>query len=48
VLHAVLTDVEVKPVRVVRPRTARTVKAAVLVIHQKQRPKALQRLARTL
>jgi hypothetical protein len=48
VLDAVLTDVEVKPVRVVRPRAARTVEAAVLVIHHEQRAKALHRLPRPL
>src|SRR5205085_8818086 len=44
VLDAVLADVEVEPVRVVRPGAARTVEAAVLVVHHEERAKALQRL----
>jgi hypothetical protein len=46
VLDAVLADVEVEPARVVRPGAARTVEAAVLVVHHEERAKALQRLTR--
>jgi len=44
VLDAVLADVEVESVRIVRPRAAWTVEPAVLLVHHEERPKALQRL----
>src|SRR5439155_14628520 len=44
VLDAVLADVEAETARIVRPGAARTVEAAVLVVHHEERANPLQRL----
>src|SRR5262245_17748582 len=47
-LDAVLADVELETVRVVRPGTAGTIEATVLVVHHEDRVDAFRRLPRTL
>src|SRR2546423_15713254 len=46
VLDAVFADVEFQTGRVIRPRAAGTIETTVLMVHDEDRAKALDRLAR--